>query len=56
MRMRLVLENNYEKTLFEDRSPDGIKRYAIINKEDQCTQIFNSLWYSLEYVTEYFYE
>jgi hypothetical protein len=54
--MRLVLEKCEGRTLLEDRSLDGIKRYVITDDDGFRTQIFNSLWYTLEYVREVLYE
>lgn len=54
--MRLVLEKCEGRTLLEDRSLDGIKRYVITDDDGVRTQIFNSLWYTLEYVREVLYE
>jgi hypothetical protein len=50
------LEKCEGRTLLEDRSLDGIKRYVITDDDGFRTQIFNSLWYTLEYVREVLYE
>ena len=47
--MRLLVENYGEVRIFSDR-PYGYKRYVVISPEG--TQIYSSLWYSLNKVKQ----
>lgn len=53
--MRIVIAAESNKRLTSDRSLDGIKRYVIEDDELGSTQIFNSIYYTLDHVKKVFY-
>jgi len=49
--MRLIIENYGDAQIYLDRSPDGIKRYIVTHqKEPKEVELFNSIWYTLDFV------